>query len=351
MQSVEMYINGAGCISPQPTFNNQEFLKEIKSYSTNRIYCVDADYAKFLAPIALRRMSRIVKYGTVAGLIALQDAGIKTPDAISTGTGYGLLELSQLFLRDFISSGEGIVSPTSFIQSTHNTVSSNIALLTHCHEHNNTFTQKGMSFESTLYDALFMLSEGRENVLVGNYEEIGEFNYASLVQNKEPRAEPCNNLETFTKPQQGIIIGEGAAFFLISKEKSDNTYCRLKAFHSVYRGENIEAILSNFLSENNTNFSEIDVLLSGMNGDTKNDQEMQQLNKKFFENSSILGFKHLCGEHMTASTFGIYVASQIIKQQSIPEVLILQNKNRAPKTVLLHNKYKHYHSFFIFERC
>lgn len=346
-----MFINGIGCISPQPTFNNQAFLEEIKEYNTNRIYCVDTDYSKFFDVTTLRRMSRIVKYGTAAGLIALQDAGIKTPDAISTGTGYGLLELSQRFLRDFISTNEGVVSPTSFIQSTHNTVSSNIALLTACHEHNNTFSQKWMSLESALYDAQFLLKEGMQNVLVGTYEEIGEFNYASMRQTHDLQAEPCNNLAMFSENHDGVIVGEGAAYFLIANDKTPTTYCKLKAFKALNANENIEILLQDFLAENNLTSANIDVVMNGMNGDKNNDAVFNTINKNNFENTTQLVFKHLCGEHMTAVSFAIYVIAQIFKQQQIPEVLVLNNAYRNPNVILLHNKYKSYHSFFIFEKC
>lgn len=346
-----MYINGIGCISPQPTFNNQVFLEEIKEYNTNRIYCVDTDYSKFFDVTALRRMSRIVKYGTAAGLIALNDAGIKTPDAISTGTGYGLLELSQRFLRDFISTNEGVVSPTSFIQSTHNTVSSNIALLTACHGHNNTFSQKWFSLESALYDAQFLLKEGKQNVLVGTYEEIGEFNYASLMQTNDLQAEPCSNLAMFSQNNDGVIVGEGAAYFLMAHEQNTTTYCKLKAFKTAHNNENIEILLQEFLAKNNLRNSDVDVVMNGMNGDKSNDAVFNTINKNLFEDATQLAYKHLCGEHMTAVSFAIYAIAQIFKQQQIPSTLVLKNAERESNVILLHNKYKSYHSFFIFEKC
>ena len=85
-----LFINGIGCISPQRTFNNAEFLPDVKEYTTNRMVCVDADYSKFFDAGSIRRMGRLMKYGTAAGLIALRDAGITAPGAISTGTGLGL---------------------------------------------------------------------------------------------------------------------------------------------------------------------------------------------------------------------------------------------------------------------
>jgi 3-oxoacyl-(acyl-carrier-protein) synthase len=346
-----MYICGAGCISPQHTFQNDTFLTNVKEYHTNRIYCIDPDYTKYFDAPSLRRMSRLVKFGTAAACIALSDAGVKIPEAISTGTGYGLLELSQRFLRDFISSQEGVVSPTAFIQSTHNTISSNIALLTGCHEHNYTFSQKGNSFESTLIDAYFLLKEGKDNVLIGSYEEIGEFNYASLVQNNELRPEPCSNLALFKEKQNGVITGEGSAFFVVAKNATPNTFCLLKDFEIHYKPANVADNLLVFLEKNKLKPTEVDVVISGLNGLEIKDNLLKNINEKIFTRSTILGFKHLCGEYMTASAFGMFVAAQLFRHSNIPAVLVLRDAGRNINRVLLCNSFKHYYSFFIFERC
>src|SRR5256885_61884 len=172
-----LYINGISAISPQVTFENSVFLPEVKEYTANKMYVLDADYSKFFDAVSIRRMSRLVKFGSAAGLEALKDAGIRAPGAISTGTGYGLIEVSQKFLTSVIESNETIVSPTAFIQSTHNTISSNIALLCGCHAHNNTFSHKGFSFESALTDAFLLSKENVDNILVGAYDEVSEYRY------------------------------------------------------------------------------------------------------------------------------------------------------------------------------
>jgi 3-oxoacyl-[acyl-carrier-protein] synthase II len=72
---MELYINGIGAISPQKTFDNSVFLDEVLSYSTNKMMCVDPDYSLFFDGRAIRRMSRILKFGIAAAMIAIDDAG------------------------------------------------------------------------------------------------------------------------------------------------------------------------------------------------------------------------------------------------------------------------------------
>src|ERR1051325_2515490 len=113
-----------------------------------------------------------------------------------------------------IRSGETTVSPTSFIQSTHNTVSSNIALICGCHTHNNTFAHKGFSFESSITDARILATESINNILVGAYDEVSAYRYDYMKYMGELRKEPCSNLDIFGAKNSGIIVGEGAAFFV-----------------------------------------------------------------------------------------------------------------------------------------
>ncbi len=349
-----LYINGIGCISPQNTFDNTVFLPEVKEYSSNRLACVDADYSKFFDAGSIRRMGRLMKYGTAAGLIALRDAAIETPGAISTGTALGLPEVSQKFLRSLIEVEETIVSPTTFIQSTHNTVSSNIALLCKCFSHNNTFSHKGFSFESALTDAQLLALENIDNILVGAYDEVSDYKYAAMKKTNELMQEPCSNLDIYGQEKNGIIAGEGAAFFVLDKEKNENTYGSFIGNKTFYKPESNQAIknrILSFLEEHNSSLYDIDVVITGISGAKEVDDTRIELNNTLFKTQTIVAYKHLCGEYMTSSAFAFWLASKMMKIQQIPAAVILENRNRSTKTILLYNSHKHNHSLMLFKAC
>jgi 3-oxoacyl-(acyl-carrier-protein) synthase len=330
------------------------FLPEVKEYTTNRLACIDTDYTKFFDAGSVRRMGRLMKYGTAAGLIALNDAGIKVPGAISTGTALGLPEISQKFLRSMIEVEETTVSPTAFIQSTHNTVSSNIALLCGCHAHNNTFSHKGFSFESALMDALLLSKEGVDNILVGAYDEVSDYKYAALKRSGELRPEPCSNLDIYGEKGHGIMAGEGAAFFVLAKEKIANTYGEFLGSNTFYKPENSDAVLDEihaFLNARDLGIADVDVLITGVNGERENDALMADVQSDFFDNTTVVAFKHLCGEYMTSSAFAFWLASRIMKAQSIPESLVLSQGTGYPKNILLYNSHKANHSLMLFRAC
>ena len=126
-------------------------------------------------------MGLILKRAIAVSLTALKDAEIECPDAIFTGTGLGCMENTENFLSAMCRDGEEMLPPTYFMMSTHNTISSAVAILLRCHGYNCTYSQKDISFESALLDAFIQLQAGRMgNALVGSHDETTPDTYRLL---------------------------------------------------------------------------------------------------------------------------------------------------------------------------
>lgn len=126
---------------------------------------------KYVSPSKTRRMGKLMKSALLTSLQALEAAGIDVPDAIVTGTALGCLQDSEEMLKQ-LGKGENMTSPTLFMQSTHNTIGSCVAIHLKCHGYNVTFTQGGKSLDWALYQARFLLRSGRyKTVLVGCHDE------------------------------------------------------------------------------------------------------------------------------------------------------------------------------------
>ena len=126
-------------------------------------------------------MGLILKRAVAVSKTALDEAGIECPDAIFTGTGLGCMENTENFLSAMCRDGEDMLPPTYFMMSTHNTISSAVAILLRCHGCNCTYSQKDISFESALLDAFLQLQAGRvSNVLVGAHDETTPATYDLL---------------------------------------------------------------------------------------------------------------------------------------------------------------------------
>ena len=144
-------------IAAEEVVTDVEVLKELKD---------------FISPMESRRMGKLMKAAHLTSLRALKKAGIECPDAIITATSRGMLEISLQFLDDITTFGEELLKPTLFMQSTHNTLSSAIAIRTKCHGYNTTYSHGDESFEWAMRDAVRLIQTGKVNsVLVGSFDE------------------------------------------------------------------------------------------------------------------------------------------------------------------------------------
>ena len=146
---------------------------------------------KYVKPLEARRLGKLMKSALLASLEALNQAGIEKPDAIITATKYGCLENSERLLEQLKDEGEVMLKPTYFMQSTHNTIGGNIAIKTHCHGYNVTYTQGEQSLDWAMRDAKLLLQHGMaKTVLVGCHEESTPL-FNSLLQRMKLKARPA----------------------------------------------------------------------------------------------------------------------------------------------------------------
>lgn len=133
----------------------------------------DPDYGAILRPMEARRMGRLLKRAVWTSTQALSAAGLEMPDAVITATDFGCMENSAFYLRALIGLDDAPLKPTHFMQSTHNTIGSLIAIRLGCHGYNATHSHCGYSLESAVDDAVMQISLGDiDNALVGWYDEL-----------------------------------------------------------------------------------------------------------------------------------------------------------------------------------
>jgi 3-oxoacyl-(acyl-carrier-protein) synthase len=349
-----MYIRATSNISPQNTFGNQPFLQEMVEYTGEKLTCIEPDYKSLIDPKLIRRMGRIIKMGVAAGMDCLLQAGIDKPDAVVAGTAYGCLEDTNTFLSKMVQQNEETLAPTAFIQSTHNTISAQIALLLQCHRYNNTFVNGGASFENALLDAMMLLNEGEANtVLAGGIDEITANSHAILSRMGLYRQQPASSVNLADTPGNGTMAGEGSAFFLLSKDASGNDLAKIEAVSGFYKPNGLSEIeqhINNFLSAQNISVNDIDAIITGKNGDAVNDNIYSQLNQSLFANKQTINYKHLCGEYPTSSAFALWLAANSIKHGGFPTAI--SSATTPLKKVLIYNHYQNtHHSLILLSAC
>lgn len=350
-----VYINSASCISVQDTLKENFFQDLNADQSVQILKAIDPNYKEFIPPAMIRRMSKTVKMSSVASHYALQEAGIEQPDAIIVGTGMGCSQDSEKFLKNVIDNNEEFLTPTFFIQSTHNTVAGQIALGLQCHAYNFTYVNTSSSLEFSFLDAKLQINDGEaENILVGAADEqtnrtMELYCLNNTIKKKEDL--PADYLHSET---DGVIWGEGAAFFVLGKDKGENSYARLRDIQISNRLDLEEApsFITDFLSKNDLKHEDIDAVILGFSGDATSDVYYTKA-MDVFQNSALLYYKHLSGEFNTASGFSTFMACHILKEQQIPEVMMINlEKKTEVKNILLYNHLAGSdHSLMLLERA
>lgn len=128
----------------------------------------------FIPAMELRRMGPLMRASILTALLSLKKAGLERPDAIVTATADGMLEVSRQFQKDIVENDEELLKPTLFMQSTHNTIGSAIAIRTLCHGYNITYSHGDESEYWAMEDATRMIRSGKaSSVLVTVFDEAG----------------------------------------------------------------------------------------------------------------------------------------------------------------------------------
>ena len=320
------FINGIGVIASQdvslPTQQYQNLTNDVT-------LAVQPVYKDLIAPNLIRRMAKGVKMGIYASQVALNEAGVEMPDAVITGTGLGCIEDSEKFLKAIIENDEQFLTPTSFIQSTHNTVGAQIALRLQCKGYNFTYVNRDSSFEMALLDGLLQIQQNEADaILVGGIDEVSDHTIKLLQIAGLIRSE---------KNKNAALYSEGANFFVISNTKQANTYAELVDVEISNEVQNVEAWVTNFLIKNGVELAQIDAIVLGVNSDVKNEVYNQPFIDLFID-KTILHYKHLIGQFDTASAYGVGLAAKLISKQEISDNFIYQGNNLEAKQVLVVNQ-------------
>lgn len=296
----------------------------------------DPDFKPYMTPGESRRLGKLLKRALATALYTLRQAGLERPEAIITGTGLGSVESTEAFLSDLTEQGEQMLKPTHFMQSTHNTIGSLIAIHTATHGYNNTYAHGGTSFESALMDALLQLRAGRaENVLVGAHDGITP-NYFTLLQRAGYVGQP------------GMVpAGETAVELLLRTSPTPEVWCEVAGMrlrHRPTRAE-VEADLDALLHEAGMKADDVDATLLGLNGGAAHDAAYAALLPTWCLGGrcATLRYKNLFGESYTASALGVYAAATLLRRHVLLEAMLLPGTptpTEAPRNILVAHVYE-----------
>lgn len=290
---------------------------EGKSIDLPYLTACEPDYKSIITNATLRRrMSRIIKMGVACGLECISSTDSEKIQGIITATGLGCLADTEKFMNAILENEERMLNPTPFIQSTFNTIGAQIALFRGIHAYNMTYVHRGLSFESALLDALIQIWEGNDLILVGAMDEMTNVSYT---------------IQQRLGMLKGTLAGEGAQFFLLSREANEHTLGEIGGVETLIGQHSYPEIserISAFLQRNGMDIQDVDQLVTGKNGNTHQDTIYQEVESNLFPQAVHRTFKDECGEYPTASSYAVWKVAKELKTAT------------ASTTVLIYNHYQ-----------
>ena len=349
-----VYLKASSLVSAQHTFGKITW-PEVTVKAENSWMQIQApNYKGYLPAASLRRMSRLVKYSLSAAFDCLNQLEDVSPDVIITSTGLGCIDDTGTFLTQMHQNEEKLMTPTSFIGSTHNAVGGQIALIKKLRIPNLTHTQKETSFETGLIEAVMMMEGGEANcILVGGFDEITPLTIDLWKQMGCLSNTEIDKNALLSGKNSGVVLGEGAGFFVLSTDEKSGSSELLGVDVKRSSSEDLSSLATKFLGQYNLKSSDIDLLVLGLDGTPNTSSLLEQLMNADFETATVAGFKHLSGCYNTDTTFGLWLANGAIVNESIhPDCCLRGNKDRKFERVLLVNSSRaHSYSFILLTKC
>jgi len=298
-----MYIQTIESITHQNSFQQENIwdtLIPLEVAST----VVSPDYKNYISPASLRRLSPVLRMA----LTAAKECQAKIDeeiDAISVGTALGCLVDTEKFLVTFHTSTSDTLSPTAFIQSTHNTIAGQISLELKNHSYNMTHTQNSLSFELALLDALMCLKEGKSTLLLGAADEAIDF----------------LNLLRPVLIKSDVQFTSGSTFMILSPKKTSQGIgifdCSM-----YFNGEDRGYHVTNFLQKNGLKLADIDQVF-GSGDDICH------------EYSNAIDYMQYTGLYFTAVAFAVHMGHDWLMKTKKRFVLIINEQEKGKLGLIL----------------
>ncbi|MDR1103548.1 MAG: beta-ketoacyl synthase chain length factor [Tannerella sp.] len=349
---MSVYIQSASQISAQLPLSGAWFEAPVY-YDANRVATLDPDFTACLSPVQSRRMCRLLKRVIVTARTTLKSAGVEMPDAIINGTGLGCVENTEKFLHAILKDGEQCLQPTYFMQSTHNIISSLIAIDLKCHGYNNTYVHRGVSFEHALLDALLQFRQQRiRTALVGGYDEMTDCYYLFLG-----RLGQWNFTHApAVSPKQKCFAGEAAVSMLLSDTCNERSLCEINGVELLFRpsAADLRRALDTLLAQAGCSPADVDAVMTGVDNNPQNDAPYEAAAAGLFAGRSLAQYRHLFGQSFSSSALGIYAAAVCLDNGRIPAHLMTGREEGLDgvRRLLFYNHYNNTsHSLTLLSRC
>lgn len=315
---MKIYIQAANQISLQQPLC-EDWIENPIIHDEAFCRSIDPDFKEFVSPVEGRRMGKLLKRALATSLKTMRHCGIEHPDAIITGTGLGSVESTEAFLLDMCQNGEQLLKPTHFMQSTHNTIGSLVAIQTKSHGYNATYSHKLISFDSALYDAWLQLKAGEiRNALVLGQDATTE-KYFRLLE-----------LAGYVGNGMKGTCAEASVAALLTTQ-GEGCLCELSGIKLLHQPSDHDwtTAIKNFPVKDKC------AVMTGENGNPGNDVLYADWLSSYMPDAETIRYKQWFGECFTASALGCYAAAHLINCGKYEQILLVNIDQEGDASLIL----------------
>ncbi len=274
------------------------------------------------------------------------------------GTGLGCLGETAAFVENMLTNEERAPLAGRFANSVHNACASQLAIELNLRGLNSTATHREISFEAALWHCVNELREGRADMaLAGAADELSPYAQAAGERwgwwdENSPAIRPFGRELT---GRRRPLPGEGAAVFALARaDQASPALARLSSVHfgrfATRRGGLPEAEkeavwIWETLERDGIPAASVDLLLTGASGWPPWDDAYREVASALSilcgHEVTVGAYKHVSGEHHSASAFGFFVALGLVRGEIEPALCLagLPSAMTAagrPRTVVLY---------------
>ena len=342
-----LYIHKTYCISAQQDLLQPD-IELINEPIDKKLSAIEPSYEQ-IPPGVLRRMGKGLRMGVGAALPLIAQTSFI--NGIIIGSANAGMEDCIKFLNQIVQYEEGQLTPGSFVQSTSNVIAGQLGLISKNKGYNITHVHLGLAFENALIDAIMQLNANpANNYLLGGVDEISAYHYNIETLAGAYKKEDLSNKQLYKTDTPGCIAGEGAAMFIVNADAT-NSVAKITAISTLHSTdiELIKQQLKIFLQKNIEEGKEIDLLLSGENGDNRTLPFYTACETLLDDDTPVVRYKHIIGDYATVSATGLWYACQVLQSKVLPQHMFKKSSTKKEyRNILMYNNFKGaQHSFIL----
>ncbi len=283
---------------------------------------------EFIAPMKLRRMNNLSRFGVAAGRLAAIDRGGDLPSTagVAMGSAFGPVQTSVDYLQEYVEKGAALAPPQLFAESVANAPGSHVGIEFGLQGFNVTVTQRESSALAALMYAASQVAKGTvPAAMAGGVEEVSEIVFAVL----DRLGALGNCSRPFDRRREGMVIGEGGAVVVLEAAPQRQPYAYVSGFGMArdttatisdwgQGAESVAAAMRAALDDAELSPGDIDAIYASANSTVRADRlEYRAIQSLFSSVPPVVATKGYFGEYAAGGALQIVGALLALGDQKV----------------------------------